>query len=141
MIDFTNIRDALDKLLTAVDGTMTNLVSTVSRQRKELLALYEEMQATNADLIELGVIVGEAGATMLNIEEKCEDVATKVQSVIEGGLDETPDVNYEDFVGFCQVCGCEILVGEEYGRDGDGELVCGDCLDIETVPTSDADNQ
>jgi uncharacterized coiled-coil protein SlyX len=151
MTDFTNIRTALDNLLTALNDTMTDLVGTANEQRKELLALYGRMQATNADLIEFGSIVGEAGAAMLDIEEMCEDVASKVQSVLECGVDETPVANYEDFVGFCEDCGSEILVGEEYDCDGDGELMCADCLDTEaeqmsinlaeTVSAPDADNQ
>jgi hypothetical protein len=151
MTDFTNIRTALDNLLTALDTTMDGLMGTANEQRKELLALYGRMQATNADLLEFGSIVGEAGAAMLDIEEMCEDVATKVQNVIEGGLDETPVADYEDFVGFCETCGNEILVSEEYDRDGDGELVCADCLNAEaeqltinlaeSTALTDTDNQ
>ena len=131
MTDFTNIREALDHLLAVLDSATADLVGTANEQRKELLALYGRMQATNADLIEFGSMVGEAGAAMLDIEEMCEDVATKVQNVIEGGIDEAPIVNYEDFVGFCETCGDEIMVGEEYSYDGDNGFVCGSCLDTE----------
>ena len=151
MTDFTDIRETLHDLLAALEDTMTDLVGSANAQRKELLALYGRMQATNADLIEFGSIVGEAGTAMLDIEEMCEDVAFKVQNVIEHGIDEAPVVDYEEFAGFCQVCGHEVLVGEEYDCDGDGELVCADCLDTEaeqmsinlaeTAPASDADNQ
>jgi formylmethanofuran dehydrogenase subunit E len=151
MTDFTDIRETLHDLLTALEDTMTDLVSTANEQRKELLALYGRMQATNADLIEFGSIVGEAGTAMLDIEEMCEDVAFKVQNVIEHGIDEAPAVDYEAFVGFCQVCGNEVLADEEYECDGDGELVCADCLDTEaeqmsinlaeTVSAPDTNNQ
>ena len=138
MTDFTNIREALDNLLTALDSATADLVGTANEQRKELLALYGRMQATNADLHEFGSMVGEAGAAMLDIEEMCEDVAFKVQNVLEGGIDETPATNYEDFVGFCETCGDEILVGEEYSYDGDGDdgFVCGDCLNTEAEQLS-----
>ena len=151
MTDFTNIRTALDNLLTILNDTMGNLTSTANEQRKELLALYGRMQATNAEITEFGSIVGEAGSAMLDIEETCGDVSTKIKNVIEGGLDETPAVNYEDFVGFCQVCGNEVLADEGYDRDEDGGFVCADCLNTEakqmtfnlaeTVPASDTDNQ
>ena len=131
MTNFTNIREALDNLLAVLDSATADLVGTANAQRKELLALYGRMQATNADLIEFGSMVGEAGAAMLDIEEMCEDVATKVQNVIENGIDEAPIVNYEDFVGFCETCGDEIMVGEEYSYDGDNGFVCGSCLDTE----------
>ena len=151
MTDFTNIRTALDSLLTALDDTMDDLMRTANEQRKELLSLYGRMQATNADIIAFGSMVGDAGTAMLDIEEMCEDVAYKVQNVLEHGIDETPAVDYEDFAGFCQICGSEVLVGEECDRDGDGELVCADCLDTEaeqmtidlaeTVSASGTDNQ
>lgn len=131
MTDFTNIRNALDNLLAVLDSATADLVGTANAQRKELLALYGRMQATNADLAEFGSLVGDVGAAMLDIEEMCEDVATKVQNVIENGIDETPSANYEDFVGFCDTCGDEILVGEEYSYDGDNGFVCGDCLNTE----------
>ena len=131
MTDFTNIRTALDNLIAVLDSATADLVGTANEQRKELLALYGRMQATQADIVEFGSMVGEAGAVMLGIEEMCEDVATKVQNVLEGGIDETPIVNYEDFVGFCETCGDEIMVGEEHSYDGDNGFVCGSCLDTE----------
>ena len=136
MTDFTNIREALDNLLAVLDSATADLVGTANAQRKELLALYGRMQETNADLIEFGSIVGEAGAAMLDIEEMCEDVASKVQDVIENGINEAPNVNYEDFIGFCDTCGDEILVGEEYSYDGDNGFVCGNCLNTEAEQLS-----
>ena len=131
MTDFTNIREALDNLLSVLDSATADLVGTANEQRKELLALYGRMQATQADIVEFGSMVGETGAAMLDIEELCEDVATKVQNAIEGGLDEIPSCNYEAFVGFCDSCGNEIFEGEEYSFDGDNGFVCGDCLGTE----------
>ena len=152
MTDFTNIRTALDNLLTVLDNAVIDLVGTANAQRKELLNLYGRMQATQADLYEFGSIVGEAGATMLDFEELCEDVGAKMQNVLEGGIEETPVCDFEDFIGFCETCGDEILVSEEYSFDGDNGLVCADCLDTEaeqlvinlaetTDPATDTDNQ
>lgn len=131
MTDFTNIHNALNNLLTVLDSTASGLVDTANAQKKELLALYDRMQETNKDLAEFGSIVGEAGATMLDIEELCEDVVTKAQNAIENGIDETPSANYEDFVGFCDTCGNEILVDEKYRYDSDNSLVCGNCFNSE----------
>ena len=133
MTDFTNIRTALDNLLTVIDNTAAELIGTANEQRKELLSLYGRMQATQADLHELGAIVGEAGSAMLDVEEICEDVGAKMQSVLEGGIDETPVCNFEAFVGFCSNCGDEIVSGEEYSLDEDNGVVCADCLDTEQI--------
>ena len=131
MTDFTNIRTALDNLLTALDSTVADLVGTANEQRRELLNLYGRMQATQADLHEFGSMVGDAGAAMFDLEEFCEDVSAKMQGVLDGGIEDTPISNYEVFVGFCETCGEEILEGEEYSFDGDNGFVCADCLDTE----------
>ena len=136
MTDFTNIRTALDNLLTVLDSATADLMGTANEQRKELLGLYGRMQATQADLVEFGSMVGEVGAAMLDIEELCEDVAAKVQNVLDGGIEETPVCDYETFVGFCETCGDEILEGEEYSFDGDNGFVCADCLNTESEQLS-----
>ena len=133
MTDFTNIRTALDNLLAVIDNTAAELIGTANEQRKELLSLYGRMQATQADLHELGAIVGEAGSAMLDVEEICEDVGAKMQGVLEGGIDETPVCNFEVFMGFCSNCGDEIVSGEEYSLDEDNGFVCADCLDTEQM--------
>ena len=127
MTDFTNIRTALDNLITTLDSAVADLVGTANEQRRELLALYGRMQATQADLHELGSMMGDAGAAMLDLEELCEDVGTKMQGVLEGGIDETPVSDYEAFVGFCADCGDEIIEGEEYSIDEENGLVCTNC--------------
>ena len=131
MTDFTNIRTALDNLIAVLDSTVADIVGTANEQRRELLNLYGRMQATQADLHELGSMMGDAGSAMLDLEELCEDVGAKVQGVLDGGIEETPVCNYEEFVGFCETCGEEILEGEEYSFDGDNGFVCADCLDTE----------
>jgi hypothetical protein len=150
MTDLTNIRTALDNLLSVLGDATADLFNTANEQRRELLSLYSRMHRTDADLIEFGSMVGEAGAAMLDIGDRCEDVVTKAQSAIEGGISETPGVDYEDFVGFCEVCGKEILADEEYSFDS-GDYVCADCFDddieqmtfdlAETAPTADEDHE
>ena len=131
MTDFTPIRNALDNLLIVLDSAVADLVGTANEQRRELLGLYGRMQATQADLHELGSMVGDAGSAMLDLEELCEDVGSKMQGVLDGGIEETPVCDFQEFVGFCETCGEEILVGEEYSFDGDNGFVCADCLDTE----------
>lgn len=127
MTDFTNIRTALDNLIAVLDSTVDDIVGTANEQRKELLALYGRMQATQADLHELGSMMGDAGAAMLDLEELCEDVSSKMQGVLEGGIDETPVSDYEVFVGFCADCGDEIIEGEEYAVNEDNGFLCANC--------------
>ena len=135
MTDFTNIRTALDNLIAVLDSTVADIVGTANEQRRELLSIYGRMQATQADLHELGSMVGDAGAVMLDIEELCEDVGAKMQDVFDGGIEKTPVCDYEAFIGFCDTCGSEIVEGEEYSFDEDNGFVCADCLDEKVEQT------
>ena len=128
MTDFTNIREALNTLLEAVDNTAAELITTANGQRKELIALYTKMRETNEDLAEFGTMVGEVGTALLDIEELCEDVATKATDAIESGADKTPDCDYEVLVDFCDECGRAIIEGEDYEQFASGHYTCESCL-------------
>ena len=128
MTDFTNIRNALETLLEAVDHTAAELITTANGQRKELIALYTKMRETNEDLAEFGTMVGEVGSALLDIEGLCEDVATKANDAIESGADRTPDCDYQVLVDFCDECGKAIAEGEEYEQCAGGLCTCERCL-------------
>ena len=128
MTDFTNIRNALETLLEAVDNTAAELITTANGQRKELIALYTRMRETNEDLAEFGTMVGEVGGALLDIEELCEDVATKANDAIESGADRTPDCDYQVLVDFCDECGKAIVEGEEYELNAGDWYTCEKCL-------------
>ena len=130
MTDFTNIRTALENLLEAVDNTAAELITTANSQRKELIALYTKMRETNEDLAEFGTMVGEVGGALLDIEELCEDVATKANDAIESGADRTPDCDYQVLVDFCDECGKAIVEGEEYELNAGDWYTCEKCLAV-----------
>ena len=130
MTDFTNIREALNTLLEAVDNTAAELITAANGQRKELIALYARMRETNEDLAEFGTMVGEVGTALLDIEELCEDVATKANDAIESGADRTPDCDYQVLVDFCDECGKAIVEGEEYEVNAGDWYTCEDCLNV-----------
>ena len=128
MTDFTNIRAALHSLLDAVHATTAELITTANEQRKELLGLYGRIQATQADIIEFGTLTGEAGAVLLDTEEFCEGISSKIQGVLIGGLEEVPVVNYQDFAGFCAECGEAVMTSEDYELNENDECVCAACI-------------
>ena len=128
MTDFTNIREALSNLLTAVEDTAVQLTNEANAQRRELIALYARMHETSKDLCEFGAMIGETGAALLDIEDLCEDVAVKATTAIEGGADCTPSCDYEEFIDFCDECGREIVEGDEYDTEAGGFVICPECL-------------
>ena len=130
MTDFTNIREALNTLLEAVDDTAAELITAANGQRKELIALYARMRETNEDLTEFGTMVGEVGTALLDIEELCEDVATKATDAIESGADRLPDCDYQVLVDFCDECGQAIVEGEDYEVNAGDWYTCERCLNV-----------
>ena len=130
MTDFTNIRNAIANLVSAVEDAANDLVTTANTQRVELIALYNRMRETNKDLCEFGSIVGDAGAALLDISELCEDVAVKAPAAIEIGADRLPECNYEDLDDFCDECGRAIVNGDDATITDEGLILCADCHPI-----------
>lgn len=124
--DFTNLHAALDNFLNAMEQTMSELMATANGQRKELLDLYARMYDTQLDLDEFGAIMEDAAGTLEMFSDASYDVSDKIGDVLADGADAVPTHNYEDFVGFCNECGSEIVSTGDFIIDGDGYL-CGGC--------------
>lgn len=128
--DFTHIREHLDSFLGAMEETVASLLGDANDLRQELISLNKRMNENRLDLEEFGEMMGLVGVAFLNLEETCFDVGTKVVDTMTGALDEVPTCDYEDFVGYCSVCGKELTENDHYlcddcDRNG---YVCADCL-------------
>ena len=126
MTDFTNITNALETLVNEIRGTAANLLGTANSQRKQLLELRKAMYENQRDLMTFADIVGGAAESFSAVEDACFDVADKVSTLVEEELIMVPECDYEDFVGFCDVCGATISENDEFAEE-DG-LMCVDCL-------------
>ena len=135
MTDFTNLSNALETLINEIRGTSANLLGTANTQRKQLLELRKAMIETQNDIVAFADIVGGAADSFTAVENVCYDVADKVGAVFEEGLDMLPDCEYEDFIGFCDICGATVAEYDEYDN-ADG-IVCAACLPEEESDPSD----
>lgn len=124
--DFTNLHTALDNFLNAMEQMMSGLMATANGQRKELLDLYARMHDTQFDLDEFSAIMEDAAGTLEMFSDASYDVSNKIGDVLTDGADAVPTHNYEDFVGFCNECGNEIVSTGDFTIDGDGYL-CSEC--------------
>ena len=125
--DFTNLRDALTAVLDTMEATIHGVVATANEQRKELLELYGRMTDTRADLVELGGIAGDVGSILIDLDELADDVAAKMGDAMECGADRVPEIDYEDVVEYCDVCGRAIRYDEYYSETGSNWVTCDDC--------------
>ena len=85
------------------------------------------MEETRADILEYGKMLGDLADVLDETNDTCRDLATKITTVIYEGVDAVPTVPYEEFVDFCDNCGREIVVGEDYTSNTGHWYVCAEC--------------
>lgn len=101
------ITESLNTAINAIVDLNRDLNATANAQKKSLLALLAEMTETRDNLRTLGKVCGDAGATLLDLNEFCVDVSDKVDDILFD-FDNIPAGPYETFVGFCGNCGVEL---------------------------------
>lgn len=140
MTDFTNLRTALDNLVSEVAVATKDIIADANTLRKEYIDIQHRMSENRADLIEFADIVGHTADCLEVLAGDALDVADLVADVLLEG--DVPECNYEDFVGYCDACGDTIVKGSDYTSDDNGYL-CHSCstvdgeqmeLPIDTIP-------
>jgi hypothetical protein len=135
--DFTPIQNAMNALVDAVVSMHASLLARANAERKELLDLYTRMRETEADLVDLGKMIGETRQKLEVVEEVAVDHGMLVRDAIYGGLDFVPTCDYEHFVGFCDECGATLSDEIPFEDTVDGAL-CLDCALGEDEPNDEA---
>lgn len=122
-----NIHEALTSAVTAIREAQAAMYAEANAQRVALIELISNMRGTARLLNDMSQIVGDTGATLLDIGEDMAEVADKVN---ESTYDFTclPAGSYEGFVGMCEECGHEIRADEDYDEIGAFEYVCQRCM-------------
>ena len=125
------IVNALNALTEALTAVHTDILKEANDQRKELIALRERMAATHTDFIELGMIVEEGAKALTGVADVVNDHAIIISDTLDGSIYDVPEVDYEDFVGYCAECGDIVSVHDEYSKDEHGNLVHNECIEPE----------
>lgn len=128
--NFTPINEAFTSLINTIAQVHSDLLAKANAEREEALALYARMQETHADLVEFNSMIGNAAAALNGIDEVAADIGAKVYDVLVDGFEQLPACDYEDFVGFCDGCGEEIIYDEAYVQV-DNELYHKECEPVE----------
>ena len=131
MTDFTTIRESIAAFTNAITSTYASLLYDANKQREEFIDVCCRMEETRADILEYGKMLGDLAVTLEETNDMCHDIATKITTVIYEGVDAAPSVPYEEFVDFCDNCGAEILVGDEYTVSHGNWYTCPTCIQLE----------
>lgn len=136
MTNLENVKSNLTALVDSINALYSETLVSVADKKTALLALLDDIRADHLTLASLGTICGDAGAALLDVNEKCDDLCDIVDDVIFG-YDSIPEGPLDTFVDFCADCGKELHVGDAYTDAGDGFIVCMDCADAAAKEEAD----
>ena len=135
----TSVKDALAEAIKTISTVQVALLNQANTEKAALLALLAEIRETRETTILFGDVVGEAGNALLDAADFSYDIAGKM-SYITDNIQEIPVAGYQDFVEFCDQCGEEITVNDQFTINN-GEFVCAKCLgDEDTEDEDDAED-
>jgi hypothetical protein len=137
---YTNtIRETITSAIDAIRTAQKEAFAYANQQRATLFELLAEMRGTARVIRDVSDICEEAGVALLDIAEDNAHVA-EVMNDSTYEFDLLPEGSYEGLAGFCDECGREIRIDEEYDTLGYGEYICGNCLtEREDEPVEEAE--
>jgi hypothetical protein len=140
-LDLTTLTQNLNALSVSMNEVLNALLTDANDQRKELLSLHTRMAENRADLAEVAGLAYQFADIMELVGARCEDVAGKAKDAVETG--DIPTVDYEHFMGWCDVCGAEVTADTDWAvLDEDHVLLCADCNhaanETDTEPADEA---
>lgn len=134
----TEVKDALTGAINAVANAQKALFAQANTEKTSLLTLLKEMAATRQTVIDLAAIAGQAGCSLLDIEELGMDVGDKIFEVLAMD-DDVPVGPYETFVEWCDECGKEIHDSDNYTIDSNGSYQCEECSKLAAEAEAEAE--
>ena len=140
----TSVKESFAAALENIKTAQKVLFEQANTEKANLIALLSEMRETHKAITSFGELCGDMGETLCIAADDQLDVADKISDVLD--INEIPLAAYQNFVAFCDECGDEIVVGEDYDTDGKGEYVCADCIALaeentKADPTDEADEE
>ena len=142
--DFTPITNAVQSLIEVITNTHAEMLAEANEQRRELLALHDRMRDTLSDMSQFSRVMRDTANQIEGVAVVSEDLADLVTSTILGSFEDVPTCNYEEFVGYCDMCGETISTNDVHTVGEYDELVCAECASLAnaedvTGPTLDND--
>ena len=104
-----------------------SLHATANEQKEELHKLLDRMETTRAEIAAAGDMAEELAKEILEYADEFHATANKIEDAIEDPRQYLPECDYEDLAGWCEVCGDEVTLDEDYDESEDGDVVCHSC--------------
>ncbi len=136
----TEIRKSVDTLLAEIVAANHKIFAQANAERVEMLDLLGRMRDTRNSIDAVGAVYAEIADEFGAMADTCEEFVAKIDDTLEDPAAYCPSLPYEDFRGFCEMCGAEIADTEDaYDIDEDGLLECADCINAQETDNDDND--
>lgn len=117
---------ALSALMEILNTHAANLYSEANEQRDEMRALISRMGATRSTMYKLSNVLYEAKDHLGLMADQLDETGGVITDIMESPTDCLPDAPLQNFVGFCDRCGAEVLRDDPLVVSTD-QLLCVRC--------------
>jgi hypothetical protein len=128
-----NTNEMLADLVSALSGALevlnthaANLYAEANEQRDEMRNLISRMDITRSRMYKVSDVLYETKDHLEAIADQLDETGGVISDIMECPTDCLPDAPLQNFVGFCEECGAEILRDDPYITPSD-KLLCEHC--------------
>ena len=134
------IHELMNELMDAI-AAETKARTTKADAAKDIIAEQLLIMDESADaLFDMSEIFSEAAEKLEDVADKQFRTANTISAFVED-MSILPEGDVSTFLGYCQGCGDEIHEGDNHDYDEMGNLLCGDCFNIDNDEEVDEDGE
>ena len=134
------IHELMNELMDAI-AAETKARTARADAAKEVIAEQLLIMDESADaLFDMSEIFSEAAEKLEDVADKQFRTANTISAFVED-MSILPEGDVSTFLGYCQGCGDEIHEGDRHDYDERGNLLCGDCLEVDDDEDLDEDGE
>ena len=120
------ISDTLNGALNEIRSLSNDLITKANSTKASILQLLTTLGETRNTIHGLGKMCGDFGAACLDLSEDCDVIVENIDSSFDN-FEGMPEGSYETFVGFCDDCGVELHITDDFEQLDPLSVLCAEC--------------
>lgn len=132
------LSDTLNGALNEIRSISNDLVAKADSTKASILQLLTTLGETRNMLHGLSKVCGDFGSACFDISEDCTTIVDNIDDSFDN-FDGIPEGSYETFVGFCENCGVELHITDDFEVIDPLTILCADCADKSDAGIEDED--
>jgi hypothetical protein len=120
------ISDTLNGALNEISSLSNDLLTKANSTKASILQLLATLGETRNTIHGLSKMCGDFGAACLDLSEDCDVIVDNIDSSFDN-FEGMPEGSYETFVGFCDDCGVELHITDDFEQLDPLSVLCAEC--------------